>query len=110
METTKNPEGCRMKNPAHPALLVRDELLAQYGLSVTESADILGVTRQALSTFLNERSSLSPEMALRIELAFGLPADLLMRMQCSYDIAQLRLSPPDLKVKRYEGKLVEAIG
>lgn len=102
--------GYRLKDPPHPGALIREEVLAAYGLSVTDGAEVLGVSRQALSAFLNERVSLSPEMALRIEMAFGLRLETLMRMQCSYDIAQLRLSPPNLNVKRYEGEPVEAIG
>ena len=53
---------------------------------MTAAAEVLGVTRVALSAFLNERSSLSPDMALRIEKAFGVTMDTLMRMQSSYDI------------------------
>jgi addiction module HigA family antidote len=93
-----------MKNPSHPGGFIRTEIFDPLGLSVTEAALALGVTRPALSTFLNERASLSPEMAIRIEKAFGLKLETLMRMQNAYDIAQARRRAPSIKVKRYRGK------
>ena len=77
-------------NPAHPGGFVKSEIIEALDLSVTDAAEVLGVTRAALSALLNERSHLSPEMALRIEKAFGVSMDTLMRMQNSYDIAQTR--------------------
>jgi antitoxin HigA-1 len=68
---------------------------------VTEAARVLGVTRPALSAFLNERASLSPDMALRIEKAFGVSMDTLMRMQNSYDIAKARARADDIVVSAY---------
>ena len=59
----------RMKNPAHPGGFVKHEIIEPYGLSVTDAAAVLGVTRPALSALLNERAALSPEMALRIDAA-----------------------------------------
>jgi addiction module HigA family antidote len=79
-----------MKNPAHPGGCVKHEIIEPFGLSVTDTARILGVTRPALSALLNERATLSPEMALRLEKAYGVPMDTLMRMQNSYDITQAR--------------------
>jgi addiction module HigA family antidote len=70
---------------------------------VTEGAAILGVSRQALSLLLNERTDLSSEMALRIEKAFGPKMDHLMRMQLMFDLASLRLRGDKIKVKRYGG-------
>jgi addiction module HigA family antidote len=93
-----------MKNPSHPGSFIRTEIFDPLGLSVTEAALALGVTRPALSAFLNERASLSPEMAIRIEKAFGLKLETLMRMQNAYDIAQARRRAPSIKVKRYRGK------
>ena len=87
MSTT---QGIRMKTPARPGGFVKSEIIEAYDLSVTDAAKALGVTRPALSAFLNERAALSPEMALRIEKAFGISMDTLMRMQNSYDIAQAR--------------------
>jgi addiction module HigA family antidote len=79
-----------MKNPPHPGGLIRRQVIEPLGLSVTEAADVLGVTRQAVSMLLNEHTSLSPEMALRIEKAFGPSMDHLMRMQVAHDIARVR--------------------
>jgi addiction module HigA family antidote len=93
----------RMKNPPHPGSFVRAEIIEPAELSVTAAAEALGVTRPALSSFLNERSSLSPDMALRIEKAFGVSMDTLMRMQNSYDIAQARKREGEIKVARYTG-------
>ncbi len=87
MDTT---QGIRMKSPAHPGGFVKSEIVEASGLSVTEAAQALGVTRPALSALLNERANLSPEMALRIEKAFGVSMDTLMRMQTSCDIARTR--------------------
>ena len=83
-------QGYRLKNPPHPGGFVRTEILEPLKLSVTAAAAALGVTQAALSAFLNERSALSPEMALRIEKAFGVSMETLMRMQGSYDIARTR--------------------
>lgn len=94
----------RLKEPAHPGGFVKHEILKPLGLSVTEAADALGVTRPALSALLNERAHLSPEMALRIEKAFGVSMETLMRMQNSYDIAQARKREGEIKVERYTGK------
>jgi addiction module HigA family antidote len=93
----------RRKEPAHPGGFVKHEVLKPLGLSVTEAADALGVTRPALSALLNERAQLSPEMAIRIEKAFGVSMETLMRMQNSYDIAQARKREAEIKVERYTG-------
>jgi addiction module HigA family antidote len=77
------------------------EILEPFGLSVTEAARVLGVTRAALSALVNGRASLSPDMALRVEKAFGPKMDTLMRMQVSYDIAAARNRAREIKVKRY---------
>lgn len=88
-------QGIRMKKPAHPGGFVRHEIIEVLDLSVTAAARVLGVTRAALSAVLNERARLSPEMALRIEKAFGVSMDTLMRMQNSYDIALARAGRRD---------------
>ena len=95
-------QGIRMKRPAHPGGFVKSEIVEPLGLSVTEAAKALGVTRAALSAVLNERASLSPEMALRIEKAFGVAMDTLMRMQNSYDIAEARKHAGKIKVAPYK--------
>jgi antitoxin HigA-1 len=96
-------QGVRMKNPAHPGGFVKSEIIEPLGLSVTKAAECLGVTRAALSAVLNERAHLSPEMALRLEKAFGVSMDTLMRMQNSYDIAQTRKREAEIEVKLYPG-------
>lgn len=75
----------RVKNPSHPGAFVKAEIIAPLGLSVTQAARVLGVTRPALSAFLNERSSLSPEMALRIEKAFCVRPHLPLRTSSNDD-------------------------
>ncbi len=93
--------GIRMKNPAHPGGFVKTEILEPLALTVTAAAAALGITRAALSAFLNQRAALSPDMAIRIEKAFGVPMDTLMRMQNSYDIAQARKRENLIHVARY---------
>ena len=90
--------GIRMKNPAHPGGFLEHEIIEPHGLSVTDAARVLGVTRPALSALLNERATLSPEMALRLEKAFGVRMDTLMRMQNSYDIAEARKREGEIDV------------
>src|SRR6266576_5495575 len=96
--------GIRLKNPAHPGGFIRHEIIEPLGLSVTAAAEVLGVTRATLSTLFNERAHLSPEMALRVEKAFGVSMDTLMRMQNSYDIAQARRRASEIKVARFIAK------
>ena len=98
------PASYRLKKPPHPGSFVRTEIIEPMDLSVTRAAAVLGITRTALSAFLNERSSLSPEMALRIEKAFGVSMDTLMRMQNSYDIAQARKREGEITVARFTGE------
>ncbi|MBC7281947.1 HigA family addiction module antitoxin [Hoeflea sp.] len=96
--------GFRMKNPAHPGSFIRHDIIEPLELTVTAAAEALGVTRATLSTLLNERAHLSPDMALRIEKAFGVSMDTLMRMQNSYDIAQARRREGEIKVAPFRGK------
>ena len=102
--------GIRMKNPAHPGGFVKHEVIEALNLTVTEAATVLGVTRAALSAVLNERARLSPEMALRIEKAFGVSMDTLMRMQNSYDIARIRRRAGEIKVASFESARHSAAG
>lgn len=89
-----------MKNPPHPGDFIRTEIVEAAGLTVTAAAIALGVSRPALSSLLNSRAYLSGDMALRIEKAFGVRMDTLMRMQSSYDIAQTRKRENTIKVRR----------
>lgn len=90
-----------MFDPVHPGEVLKEEILAVAGLSVVKAAEILGVGRPALSAVLNGRASLSPEMALRFEKAFGVSMDLLLKMQLQFDIAQTRKLAKGIKVKRF---------
>lgn len=96
-------QGLRLKTPAHPGGFVKSEIIDALGLSVTRAASVLGVTRPALSALVNERAALSSEMALRLEKAFGVSMDTLIRMQNSFDIAQARKREGDIQVARFEG-------
>jgi antitoxin HigA-1 len=89
-----------MKNPPHPGDFIRTEILDPTGLSVTAAAAELGVSRPALSSLLNQKANLSGEMALRIEKAFGVKMDTLMRMQSAYDIVQTRKREKQIRVRR----------
>ena len=90
-----------MKNPCHPGEIIREEVLAPLDLTVTQAAKVLGVTRQALSNMLNGSTSLTAEMALRVEKAFGPKMEHLMRMQLNYDLAQARAAADSIKVDAY---------
>ena len=93
-----------------PRHFIRDTVIEPNGLSVTEAARILGITRAALSAFLNEHSALSPEMAIRIEKAFGVSIETLMRMQTSYDIALARKREGEIKVEPFKSKPIDRHG
>lgn len=78
-----------MQNPPHPGGVIKD-CIEDLGLSVTNAANVLGVTRPTLSRVINGRSAISPEMALRLSAAFGSTAEFWLRMQTAYDLAQAR--------------------
>lgn len=87
--------------PAHPGAFIQDEILAELGLGVAQAAGYLGVRRATLSDLLNEKASLSPEMAMRVELAFGVKAELLLRIQALWDAWDIRRQAGELNVQRY---------
>ena len=91
----------RMLNPPHPGDFIRTEIIEPLGLSVTAAAKVLAVSRPALSNLLNGRADLSGDMALRIEKAFGVKMDTLMRLQSSFDIARTRRGEKQIRVRRY---------
>jgi antitoxin HigA-1 len=91
-----------MKNPPHPGDFIKTEILEPHGLSVTSAANLLKVSRPTLSTLLNAKADLSGDMALRIEKAFGVKMDTLMRMQSAFDIARTRKRESRIKVKRFQ--------
>ena len=88
--------------PSHPGDFIRTEIIEELGLTVTKTAEILGVRRATLSALLNGNASLSAEMALRIEKAFDLRMDTLLRMQAWYDTAKMRARASEIAVQRYE--------
>jgi addiction module HigA family antidote len=90
-----------IKNPIHPGDFIRTEIIEAAGLTVTAAAKALGVSRPALSSLLNSKADLSGAMALRIEKAFGVRMDTLMRMQSAYDIAQTRKRENQIRVHRF---------
>ena len=91
-----------MKNPPHPGDFIKTEIIEPHRLSVTAAANLLKVSRPTLSTLLNARADLSGDMALRIEKAFGVKMDTLMRMQSAFDIARTRKRESKIKVKRFQ--------
>ena len=91
-----------IKNPPHPGDFIRTEIIKPAGLSVTAAAAALRVSRPAVSSLLNGKASLSGEMALRIEKAFGVKMDTLMRMQSAFDIAQTRKRENEIRVRRFQ--------
>ncbi|MBI2358313.1 MAG: HigA family addiction module antidote protein [Deltaproteobacteria bacterium] len=80
---------------------MREEIIKALGLTVTGAAEILGVRRATLSDVTNGKASVTAEMALRLEKAFGVSMDLLLKMQAGYDAAQARLHSDQIKVKRF---------
>ena len=96
----------RMLNPPHPGDFTRTENIEAHGLSVTAAAQVLGVSRPALSSLLNSKADLFGEMALRMEKAFGVKMDTLMRMQASFHIARIRKQEGTIKVRRYQAEQV----
>ena len=92
----------RMKNPVHPGRIVRSSCLEPLKLSVTDAAKILGVTRLTLNNIVNEKSGISPEMAIRLSKAFGSTPEMWLRMQLAHDLAKARQHENDIKVTRYE--------
>ena len=89
-----------MKHPAHPGKIVKHAIGAT-GLSVTDAAERLGVTRQTLSRLINAKTALSPEMAIRVSKAFGSTPEHWLRMQLAYDMAHMQDKIDKIKVKRF---------
>jgi addiction module HigA family antidote len=90
-----------MKNPSHPGEVFYWGVLEPLEISVSEAARVLGVRRATLSAVVNARAALSPDLALRIEKAFGPKVDLMLRIQAAYDAAQVRKRSKDIKIRRY---------
>jgi len=91
-----------MKSPAHPGKIVRHDCLDPLGLTVTAAAKVLGVTRQALNNVVNGKSSISPEMAVRLSKAFGSTPETWLQMQLAFDLAAVRKNESRIKVQRQQ--------
>ena len=89
----------KMKNPPHPGFSVRHDCIDPLSLTITEAAEILGVTRQTLNNLVNGKSGISADMAIRLDKAFGGGAETWLRLQMAYDLAQARRHEGDIKVK-----------
>jgi addiction module HigA family antidote len=89
-----------MKNPPHPGRSIQNACLEPLGLSISEGAKILGVTRQALNSVITGKSGISPEMAIRLTKAFGSTEETWLRMQLAYDLAAARKNESKIKVHR----------
>lgn len=79
-----------VKRPAHPGSLIREDVLPAYGLSVSATARLLNVNRANLHGVLSGDVAMTPDMAIKLEAAFGVSADLLLRMQAAFDLAEAR--------------------
>ena len=88
--------------PSHPGEYIRTEIIEELELNVAKAAGILGVRRATLSDLLNGNAALSPEMALRMEKAFGVSMEMLLRMQAWHDAAQMRARADEISVERYQ--------
>lgn len=91
-----------MRNPPHPGGIIRRQCLEPLGLSVTEAAKGLGITRQALSDLLNEKAGISVDMAIRLSKAFGSSAETWLSLQTAYDLAQARDRSRSIKVRSFK--------
>jgi addiction module HigA family antidote len=89
-----------MKNPPHPGELVRYDCLEPLGLSITDAAKALKISRQALNNLVNKKSGISPEMAVRLSKAFNGSAEFWMRLQLNYDLAQIERNASKIVVRR----------
>lgn len=97
------PSGVQVRmSPPHPGDFIRTEIVEELGLTVTRAAEVLGVRRATLSDLLHGRSALSPEMALRVEKAFGVSMDMLLKMQAWHDASRMRAREAEIRVERYQ--------
>ncbi len=91
-----------MKNPPHPGKVVLEECIKPLGLSITEAAKGLGVTRATLSRLVNGKNGISPQMAVRLSKAFGGSAESWLRQQMNYDLAQVQKEAKNIHIKKFE--------
>lgn len=90
----------KMHNPPHPGEVIKDLCLEPLGISVTAAAKGLGVSRKTLSSILNGRAGISPEMAIRLSIAFDTTAESWLNQQSQFDLWQAELNRAELKVER----------
>ncbi len=90
----------RMHNPPHPGEVLRELCLEPLGLTVTDAAEALGVSRKTLSAILNGRAGISPEMAIRLSKAFGTSAESWLNQQMQYDLWVAEQAAGDIRVKK----------
>ncbi len=95
-----------MKNPPHPGLSVRHDCLEPLGITVSDAAKHLGVSRKQLSDVVNGHAGISPEMAIRLDKAFGGGAETWYRLQTAYDLAQALKRKDEIKVERLPARMV----
>ena len=87
--------------PSHPGAFIKTEVIEELGLTVTKAAEVLGVRRATLSDMVKEKATLTPEMALRLEKAFQLNMDMLLRMQAWFDATEMRKQAGKIKISPY---------
>ena len=90
-----------MKNPPHPGLAILEDCLAPFGLTLTKTAQILGISRKQLSAIINGRAGISPEMAIRLDKAFGGGAEAWYQLQARFDFATASQNTDHIKISRY---------
>ena len=95
-----------MFNPPHPGRSLKRDCIEALGLTITEAADRLGITRTNLSNVVNQHSGISPELAIRLEKMGWGTADSWLAMQCAYELAQARKREAKIKVKSYKAQPV----
>ena len=91
-----------MKNPPHPGQLVLKDCIEPFGLTIADAAKGLGVTRNSLSRLVNGHIGISPEMAFRLSKAFGSTAEMWLRIQNAYDLAQVEKKAGQIKTEKFE--------
>lgn len=94
-----------MKNPPHPGRSIKDACLEPLGLTITEGAKLLGVTRNTLTRVINGHAGISPEMAIRLEKMGWSTAESWLAMQTAYDLARVRKVQNKIRVTRYQPRL-----
>ncbi len=88
-------------NPPHPGTYILEECIRPLKLTITETADGLGVTRNTLSRLIHGHHGVSPEMAVRLSMAFGSTPEMWLRLQNAYDLAEARRKAKNLQVKKF---------